>query len=74
LKALRAYIIAKEGVSAAPRIFIEEADGTTTAINAVMNEKGANAEGWYTIGGMKLQGAPTQKGIYINNGKKVVVK
>ena len=74
LKALRAYIIAKEGVTAAPRIFIEEADGTTTAINAVKNEKVANAEGWYTIGGMKLQVAPTQKGIYINNGKKVVVK
>ena len=32
------------------------------------------AEGWYTINGMKLNAAPTEKGIYINNGKKVVVK
>ena len=58
------------------RIFIEEPDGTTTVI------KGSNAdgeaivdnEGWYTLNGVKLQGAPTQKGIYINNGKKIVVK
>ena len=30
--------------------------------------------GWYTINGTKLQAAPTQKGIYIFNGKKLVVK
>ena len=74
LKALRAYIVSKDGTATAPRIFIEEADGSTTAINAVKNENSASAEGWYTIGGMKLQGAPTQKGIYIKNGKKIVVK
>ena len=28
--------------------------------------------GWYTLGGVKLQGEPTEKGIYIYNGKKVV--
>lgn len=58
------------------RVFeFEEADGTVTAIQAIAVEgPAANAEGWYTIGGVKLQGAPTRKGIYINNGKKVVVK
>ena len=34
----------------------------------------AVGEGWYTVDGMKLDAAPTQKGVYINNGKKVVVK
>ena len=29
---------------------------------------------WYTLDGMKLQAAPTKKGVYIMNGKKVVVK
>ena len=29
-------------------------------------------ENWYTIDGVKLNGEPTQKGIYIKNGKKVV--
>jgi hypothetical protein len=36
--------------------------------------KAYNAEGWYTVNGIKLQSAPTEKGVYINNGKKVVVK
>ena len=29
---------------------------------------------WYTIDGRKLQGMPTKKGVYIMNGRKVVVK
>lgn len=31
-------------------------------------------EGWYTINGQKLSGKPTTSGLYIINGKKVVVK
>ena len=33
-----------------------------------------NADGWYTLDGRKLSGVPTQKGIYINNGKKMAIK
>jgi len=29
---------------------------------------------WYTLDGRKLDGKPTQRGIYINNGRKVAVK
>ena len=29
---------------------------------------------WYTLDGHQLIGKPTQRGIYINNGKKVIVK
>ena len=29
---------------------------------------------WYSLDGRKLTGKPAQKGIYINNGKKVVIK
>ena len=56
---------------------MEEADGSTTTVKSINMENtinNANAEGWYTIDGMKLNAAPTQKGIYINNGKKIVVK
>ena len=57
------------------RIFIEELDGSTPAINAVTGEVINNdAKGWYTVGGVKLDAQPTQKGVYINNGKKVVIK
>ena len=71
-----AYITSKNGeVVATPQITIEEADGSTTAITSINADGVAvKAEGWYTVNGVKLQGAPTEKGIYINNGKKVVVK
>ncbi|MBR3454744.1 MAG: leucine-rich repeat protein [Bacteroidaceae bacterium] len=32
------------------------------------------ADAWYSIDGRKLSGKPTAKGIYINNGKKFVIK
>jgi hypothetical protein len=29
---------------------------------------------WYDLNGRKLDGKPTQKGIYINGGKKIAIK
>ena len=57
-------------------ILIEEPDGNTTAIKAlnVDTMTSYSVDGWYTLNGVKLQGMPTEKGIYINNGKKVVIK
>ena len=55
----------------------QELDGSTTAIKAVeasVDSANGVKEGWYNLSGMKLEGAPTQKGVYINNGKKVVIK
>ena len=75
--AFSAYIKAKPATPAnqAPVIYIEEADGSTTAITAINAEGVAvKADGWYTLNGIKLNAAPTEKGIYINNGKKVVIK
>ena len=31
-------------------------------------------DGWYDMSGRKLEGKPTKKGIYINNGRKVAIK
>ena len=31
-------------------------------------------DGWYTLDGVRLDSKPTQKGVYINNGKKVAIK
>ncbi len=33
-----------------------------------------NSERWFSIDGRMLSGKPTQKGVYINNGHKVVIK
>ena len=54
-------------------IFIfEEEDGSTTAIDAAKVLNGKSAEGLYRVDGVKVQGATTQKGVYIQDGKKFV--
>jgi hypothetical protein len=34
----------------------------------------SDADVWYTLNGHKLAGKPTQKGVYIHNNKKVIIK
>ena len=31
-------------------------------------------DGWYTIDGVRLSGKPSKSGLYINNGRKVIIK
>ena len=56
----------------------EDIDGSTTAIRSITAETAGAAqtygEGWYTLNGVKLQGAPVEKGVYIKDGKKIVIK
>ena len=33
-----------------------------------------HADAWYSLDGRKLDGQPTKKGVYVNNGRKVVMK
>ena len=50
-------------------------DNTTTGIENV--EKNTRFEGdgyYYTLNGVRVNGMPTQKGIYIHNGRKIVVR
>lgn len=44
-----------------------------TAVNQIEVTSDINTE-WYTLDGIKLNGKPTEKGIYMNNGKKNYVK
>ena len=74
LRPLSAYIQFATTESAPHMIYIEELNGGFTAISTVNADNNFNAEGMYNLNGMKLQSAPTQKGIYIQNGKKVVIK
>ena len=43
----------------------------TTEVNEVIE---VNDNSWYTLDGRKFDHQPTKKGLYIHNGKKVVVK
>ena len=47
--------------------------GETTSLTENKRETITNNQ-WYTLDGRKLDSKPTQKGVYINNGRKVVVK
>lgn len=47
--------------------------GNVTGIS-VIKANAQTDESWYTIGGTRLSGKPTQKGVYIHQGKKAVVK
>ncbi|MBE6269833.1 MAG: hypothetical protein E7101_02645 [Prevotella ruminicola] len=53
------------------------ASGETTAIGTLDTKTGEvtfDSEAWYTLDGVRLSGKPSSKGIYINNGKKIVIK
>ena len=53
------------------------ASGETTAIGTLDTTTGEvsfDSEAWYTLDGVRLSGQPSTKGIYINNGKKIVIK
>lgn len=49
------------------------ATNTPTDISSVEKQT-MKDNNWYTTGGVKLSGRPSQKGIYIVNGKKVVIR
>ena len=52
-----------------------EGEGTTSIDNLNVNDNlNDNEATWYDLNGRKLNGKPAQKGIYIKNGKKIVVK
>ena len=51
--------------------------GETTAIGEIDTTTGKmtfDSEAWYTLDGVRLSGKPSTKGIYINNGRKIVIK
>ena len=58
------------------RGFIGFDEGETTSVNEELrmkDEESAAAE-WFTLDGRRLNGQPTTKGLYISNGRKVVIK
>ena len=79
MPARKAYLLVP-GSNAAPglKMVFDEPTGITPLLSP-KGEEGASPWGglvgvWYTLSGTRLDKQPTQKGIYIVNGKKVVVK
>ena len=79
IKGFRAYFKLKEQVAAQAKISsirsfrIDFGDDQTTGIFSVENEQ-LPVEAIYTLDGRRINGQPTQKGLYIVNGKKVMIK
>lgn len=75
----RSYLsIAKTLTSNAKRFNLIFEDGQTTGINTVNMSADDNSatlsDIWYTLQGTRLPAKPTAAGIYINGGRKVVIK
>ena len=51
-------------------------NGSPTAIGTMDTKTGEVVFGdeWYTLDGRRIEGQPTQKGVYIQDGKKIIVK
>ena len=63
------------GAAGARVLNIIDSDATGVESVELRTENGEFATAaWYDLNGRKLQGMPTKKGIYIVNGKKVIVK
>lgn len=77
LKAHSAYlqlltndVFTNEGTRA---ISMEFEDGVTTGFIQIATGEAEDGD-WYGIDGIKFNQKPTQRGVYINNGRKVIVK
>lgn len=73
IKAFRAYFMLNEvlsGVAEAKVRFIVDEDAAAIEGITPDMENGV----WYTLDGRQLNGKPTEKGVYIVDGKKVLIK
>ena len=53
------------------------ANGEVTGIGTISTKTGEGTidnGAWYSLDGRRIEGKPSTKGIYVNNGKKVVIK
>lgn len=69
-----------DGISYAKQVVLfdfDSSDGETTAIENIGYEKpedDVKVDVWYSLDGRRINGRPSVKGIYINQGRKVVIK
>lgn len=75
MKGFRAYFQLKGDAANAASFNLDFGNGETTGINSLTSEPSSNGEGSiYSLDGRRLSSKPAQKGVYIVNGKKMVIK
>jgi hypothetical protein len=56
------------------RGFIGIGDDETTGLIPSLSTKGEGSGFWYSLDGRRLSAQPTQKGVYVRNGQKIIIK
>ena len=75
VRPFEAYTVHRqENTQPAPRYVPLQEIGGTTGINVMEDVRSKKDDVWYTTDGRKLQGKPSEKGVYINNGQKIVIR
>ena len=54
--------------------FDDDATGIKSIYDSQIYDLRFGAGAWYDLSGRRLNGAPTTKGVYINNGKKMIIR
>ena len=60
--------------SGARVVSLAGSEGSASAIKGVKELSGASNDTYFGLDGRRLSGKPAQKGVYINNGKKTVIR
>ena len=79
IRSCRAYFSVpyiKEHAGTQARAFALSFDGeeTTGVLEVSSNSNEVKDDAWYSLDGVRLSGKPSQRGMYINKGKKILVK
>ena len=69
-----AYLTLPASVQGPSTLSLKCMNGVTDDIDAVVTDVAGGNDHWYTLQGMRLDGSPSTPGIYIRNGRKVMVR
>ncbi len=73
LGANKAFLPLDAAAAASARSFVFSLEGETTGIDTVQRSE-VRGQSYYTLDGRKLNSKPSKAGLYIVNGKKIVIK
>jgi hypothetical protein len=71
--ACRAYFELSDGTSAREFV-LTFGEVETSSLPQPLQKEGSQNAAWYTLDGRKLDAKPTKKGLYIVNGRKIIIK
>ena len=74
INGFRAYFQLKGDAASLAHAFRMDFDDDVTGIVTVLSDEPTTVNGTYTLDGRRIEGQPTQKGVYIVNGKKTIIK